>query len=272
MAEPITQKYKRAFFAGLAAVLPTILTIGVLVFCWNALEQNVAQPINTGLRALLKTEVAQEWYWQKLLHVQPLEFAEDAEEAQRIADLTNDDVPAGVVPFSQRVEAHVPFWLGLVLALMAVLIVGFIFKGYIGKQVLRLVERLVLRVPLIRVIYPYAKQLTEFFFEGRRPVQYDSAVAIEYPRKGLYAIAFVTNEGFEDVARISGKEMVSVFVPSSPTPVTGYTIVLPKEDVIPLNMSVDEAIRFTISAGVLLPASQVPPLALKTRKLDTPKS
>ena len=201
--------------------------------------------------------------------VQPFEFAEDRDEAARILG-PDEPVPPAFVPFSQRVEAHVPFWLGLVLALMAVLIVGFIFKGYIGKQVLRLVERLVLRVPLIRVIYPYAKQLTEFFFEGRRPVQYDTAVAIEYPRKGLYAIAFVTNEGFEDVARISGKEMVSVFVPSSPTPVTGYTIVLPKEDVIALNMSVDEAIRFTISAGVLLPASQVPPLALKTRRLDKP--
>ncbi len=262
MAQTLGQRYKRAFFTGLAALLPTILTIGVLVFCWNVLNEYVAQKINTGLRYVLKTEISQEYYWEKLWNLQPwqlddeLPVPSEASEAQRVS-------------FEDRVDAHVPTWLGLVLAVVLVLVLGFMLKGYLGRQALRLLESWIRRIPVIKVIYPYAKQLTEFFFEGRRPIQYESAVAVQYPRKGIYAIGFVTNEGFKDVEAQTGVPMVTIFIPSSPTPITGYTIVVPKSDVVPVDLSIDEALRFTVSAGVLLPAGQLPPLALKTRKLKT---
>ena len=266
MAERITDKYKRAFFAGLAAILPTILTIGVMVFCWNVLNQYVAGYINQGLRAVLEFEFAKEWYWQGVWGLQDWQLREEVVAPE--GSWSSSDL----MPFSERVEAHVPVWLGFVLALVLVLMVGFVFKGYVGRQLLRLLEGWIHRIPIIKVIYPYAKQVTEFFFEGRRPIQYESAVAIEYPRKGVYSIAFVTNEGFKDIADRSGQEMVSCFIPSSPTPVTGYTVVVPKADIVELKMSVDQAFRFTISAGVLLPPDQLPPLALKTRKLPRPDS
>ena len=95
-------------------------------------------------------------------------------------------------------------------------------------------------------------------------------MAIQYPRKGIYSIGFVTSEGLKDVTNETGVEMVSIFIPSSPTPITGYTILVPREEVLHLNMTADEALRFTISAGVILPPSQLPPLALKTRRLQKP--
>ncbi len=261
MAQTLRQKYKRAFFAGLAALLPTILTIGVLVFCWNVLNEYVAGRINEGLRFVLRTELAQEYYWQGLWNLPEWQLSEDP-----IAPPGYPATPEDMLAFSVRVEAHVPFWLGLVIAVVLILIIGFIFKGYVGRQILRLLESWIQRIPIIKVIYPYAKQVTEFFFEGRRPMDYGKAVAIEYPRHGVYSVGFVTNEGFNDIENQAGSPVVAIFIPSSPTPVTGYTIVVPKADIIPLDLSVDEALRFTMSAGVLLPAGQMSPLAL--RKLE----
>ena len=117
-----------------------------------------------------------------------------------------------------------------------------------------------------------AKQVTEFFFREKKALTYQSCVAVEYPRKGIYSVGFITSEGFRQVTDIVGEDIVTVFVPSSPTPFTGYTILIPRASVHPLELSVDEALRFVISGGVILPPSQMPPLALKTRRIEPPDS
>ncbi len=252
-------RYKRAFFAGLATLLPTILTVVVLVFCWNFISENIAKPLNTFFEKALQTVPVKEWYWKGLWQLKDYELDEVTAEQ-------GDDTLA----FSDRVDQHVPGWLGFVLALVLVFVVGFLFKGYLGRQFLRFLERWIQRLPVIKVIYPYAKQLTEFFFEEKKKIAYETAVAVEYPRKGIYSIGFVTSEGLKDVTEVVGQDMVSIFIPSSPTPITGYTILVPKADVLQLNMTADETLRFTITAGVILPPSQLPPLSLKTRRLDKP--
>lgn len=260
----LRERYRGAFFSGLAALLPTILTIFVLTFCFNFLNDKIAQPINRLIENLLSLEVAKAWYWDRLLHLQPWQLDEsdmDLVQARELG-LERD------VPFTQMVHAHVPRWLGFVLALALVLVVGVVFRGYIGRQVWRALERGILRLPVLKVIYPYAKQVTEFFFAEKKAMHYDSAVAIEYPRKGIWALGFVTSEGFLDIAAVSGEEMVSVFIPSSPTPVTGYTIVVKRTDLVRLKVTVDEALRFVMSAGVIQPPSQVQVLELKTRRLS----
>ena len=258
--------YKRAFFAGLATLLPTILTIYIILFCYNFLEERIARPINSGVTSLLQSEFAREWYWQGLLRLQDFQVDEVANNAPEPA-LKNLYDP----PFTQRIAEHVPWWFGFILAVGLVLFVGFLFRGYIGRQLVRGVERLILRVPLIKVIYPYAKQVTEFFFQEKKQISYESAVAVEYPRPGIYSLGFVTNDGMQDVSAHTGDEMVSIFIPSSPTPVTGYTIQIRKSEVIHLSLTVDEALRFTISGGVILPPSQLSPIALKTKKIERPQ-
>ena len=262
MAKKAPGRYRKAFFAGLATLLPTVLTIFIITFCYNFLDQKIAQPITNAAERGLKTEWAKEYYWQGIWRLAPEQLND------KTGELPGEGTDA--IPFKTRVEEHIPNWVGFVIALVLVFTVGFIFKGYIGRQAIRLLESWILRVPLIKVIYPYAKQVTEFFFKEKKQLQYESCVAIEYPRKGIFSVGFVTSEGFRQISELAGAEVVAIFIPSSPTPVTGYTILVPKHSVTPLDMTVDEALRFTISGGVILPPKQVPPLALKTRRLDPP--
>ncbi len=264
MAKKASGRYRKAFFAGLATLLPTVLTIFIITFCYNFLDQKIATPISNASKEGLKTDWAKKYYWGKLWNFPPELLNDDLDEP-------TDYAGGDVIKFNDRVRDHIPNWVGFFIALILVFTVGFIFKGYIGRQAIRLLESWILRIPLIKVIYPYAKQVTEFFFKEKKQLQYESCVAVEYPRKGIYSIGFVTSEGFRQVSEFVGSEVVSIFIPSSPTPVTGYTILVPRSMITPLDMTVDEALRFTISGGVILPPKQVPPLALKTRRLDPPR-
>lgn len=258
-------RYKRAFLTGLATLLPTILTIYILLFCFTFLQERVASPIRAALVQVLNTDVAKTYYWETLLRKQEWELDEIPD--NQPPDLQDRDDPG----FSELVERHTPPWVGFVLAVVVVLTVGFVFKGYLGRQLVKGVERLILRIPIIKVIYPYAKQVTEFFFEEKKTLTYESAVCVEYPRKGIYSVGFITNDAFQDVMKKTGEEMVSIFIPSSPTPITGYTIQVSRKDLITVNISVDEALRYSISGGVILPPGQLPPLALKTKRVERPE-
>ena len=253
-------RFRRAFFAGLATLLPTVLTIFIITFAWNFLSEKIANPITNMIEAGLQKPWAVDYYWKGVWNL-PDELLNEVDTDETI-------FPGGDMIFEDRVKAHVPNWVGFILALILVFSVGFLFKGYLGRQAIRMIESWILRVPLIKVIYPYAKQVTEFFFKEKKAIQYESCVAVEYPRKGIYSVGFVTSEGFRQVSELVGSPVVSIFIPSSPTPVTGYTILVPRHSVTPLDMTVDEALRFTISGGVILPPKQVPPLALKTRKIE----
>lgn len=264
----LRDKYRGAFFSGLAALLPTILTLFVLVFCFNFLNDKVAQPINGVIASVMKTPLAKDWYWGKLLNKQEWQLDEAV-----TPEGTRQATEAGLgedIPFSEMVDAHVPRWLGFLIALLLVLAVGLLFRGYLGRQLWRALEGGVLRVPVLKTIYPYAKQVSEFFFAEKKQIHYQTAVAVEYPRRGLWSVGFVTSEGFRDIEEVAGETVVAVFIPSSPTPVTGYTILVPKKEIIRMDVAADEALRFTMSAGVIQPPSQLPALNLKTRKIDRP--
>ncbi|MGE3166351.1 MAG: DUF502 domain-containing protein [Planctomycetota bacterium] len=259
MTHRLRDKYKAAFFSGLAALLPTVLTLFILTFCWTFLRDSISSPINHGLRQVLTWEGSKEWYWKGQLNKQDWQLDEKV-----------DPSLPGDVAFSTLVDEHVPWWIGFAIAVTLVLAVGFIFKGYLGRQIWKALERWIQRVPVIKVIYPYAKQVTEFFFAEKKQLQYEAAVAIEYPRVGVWSLGFVTSRGFRQVAEAAGDEVVTVFIPSSPTPVTGYTVIVPRSQLIQLDVSTDEAIRFTMSGGVIVPPRQVPEVSLKTRKLERP--
>ena len=273
MAKKAPGRLRKAFFAGLATLLPTVLTILILTFAWNFLDEKIATPITEQIETQLQTEWAKEHYWRGVWNLPDVLLDDEViDKNSEEAKLLRATHPEGDIPFEKRVQKHVPNWVGFVIALVLIFFVGFIFKGYVGRQAIRLIESWILRIPLIKVIYPYAKQVTEFFFQEKKALHYESCVAVEYPRKGIYSIGFVTSEGFRQIGEVAGSEVVAIFIPSSPTPVTGYTILVPRETIHPLEMTVDEALRFSISGGVILPPKQVPPLALKTRRLDPPSA
>ena len=154
---------------------------------------------------------------------------------------------------------HIP-GLGLLLTLVILLLVGFLSTRFFGRVVFPTLETWFSRLPVIRSIYPAVKQLTEFLFGAKgRPPGFQKVVLVEYPRPGLYSLAFVTHEEMTAVTGVS-ESMLTLLIPVPPSPFTGPIIYAPKKDAIPLSMSVENAIKLIVSGGVVSsPLEAVPP-------------
>ena len=141
--------------------------------------------------------------------------------------------------------------LGLVLTILIIVAVGIFSIHFFGRVVLRTLEATVLRLPLVRTIYPAVKQLAQFLFGGEdaRPA-FRRVVLVQFPRPGSYAIAFVTNEGDSSVTGQT-RRILTLLVPSPPSPFSGPIIFVPQEEVIPLEMSVEDALKLVVSGGVV---------------------
>jgi uncharacterized membrane protein len=139
--------------------------------------------------------------------------------------------------------------------------VGALLASVVGRALWRSVENSIMNTPVLRRVYPYVKQITDFVLtqEEQKRV-FSRVVAVEYPRKGIWSIGLVTGSGLRRISENNKrKEFITVLVPNSPTPVTGYVIVVPKDQTIPLNMTIEEAFRFAISAGVITPDTERQP-------------
>jgi uncharacterized membrane protein len=143
------------------------------------------------------------------------------------------------------------FWgLGIIVLLAIILFCGFLVTNYFGRALQAMTEKLLLRIPLMANIYPAFKEIAGFIFR-EKAAKFDKVVLVEWPRKGVYTIAFMTNAAPRVVMDKLGREMVNVLVPTVPNPVTGFIMMFPKEDVTPIDMSFEEALRVIVSGGVL---------------------
>ncbi|MEC8494699.1 MAG: DUF502 domain-containing protein, partial [Planctomycetota bacterium] len=154
-----------------------------------------------------------------------------------------------------RDSIPVPKWVGLVIAAIIVLFLGYLASGFLGRSLITGFDKALTRIPLVRSVYPYTKQLVDFFLSDNE-LEFDTVVAAPYPSEGVWAIGFVTGGGLKTVHEELDGTYLSVFIPTSPMPMTGFTVFLPAEKLIPLDISVDEALRVTVSAGVLVPESE----------------
>lgn len=140
--------------------------------------------------------------------------------------------------------------LGLLITVTIILVVGFLSTHVVGRLIFPALDTLFGRIPLIKSIYPALKQLTQFLFQnGKGPTMLRQVVLVEYPKQGIYSPAFVTNE--IPAPALGGKTMLSLLIPTPPSPFSGPMIFVPKESVIPLAISVEEALKMTVSAGVV---------------------
>jgi len=146
-------------------------------------------------------------------------------------------------------------WVGFVLAFVVIYIFGRFVASLVGRSLLRVIERAFLRTPVVRGIYPSVKQVTDFLLSERK-MEVSRVVAVEYPRKGVWSMGLVTGPGMRTLQKANEGVYLTVFIPSSPTPVTGYTITVRRDEVIDLPVHIDDALRFTVSAGVLMPAAE----------------
>ena len=143
---------------------------------------------------------------------------------------------------------------GVVIFLIFTIIVGWLGKGLIGRSFIGIGERFVDRMPVVRSIYNAAKQIAETVF-SQRETSFDKACLVEYPRKGIWAIGFISTTAKGEVSARAGNTgaLLSIFVPTTPNPTSGFLLFFPAEDVIELDMSVEDAAKLVISAGLVYP-------------------
>lgn len=140
--------------------------------------------------------------------------------------------------------------LGIVFSLAILLLTGFLSSRLIGKRISLRFERWFAGLPLVKNIYPAFKQLVLFLF-AEKGFGFKRVVLAEYPSRGIWSVGFLTNEQFEKINNVFNNEMVSVFVPSSPSPLSGYVIFVPKDELKFPDISVSDALKIIISGGVL---------------------
>ncbi len=142
------------------------------------------------------------------------------------------------------------------IAIVLLYFLGRLVTVRLGAWLVHRFETVVLsRLPLISHVYSSVKQITDFLFSERQ-IEYNRVVAVEYPRRGIWSIGFVTGDSMLEITAVAGEPLVSVLIPTSPMPVTGYTMNIPRSDVIDLNVTIDQAFQFCVSCGVLVPPQQ----------------
>ncbi len=234
---------KRTFLKGLATLLPALLTIYVFLVVFNFVRYSVSVPVNTFVGSQLYTTEWGRKYLNDRFEI-PLKDPQTGEPLEKEA-------------LKSELESKLPWWPGFIIAFLAVMAVGFFIASFIGRRIYWSGEHLLTRIPVVKVIYPYAKQVTEFVFGGKKEPSYSSVVAVQYPRPGIWTMGFVTGDGIKGVKDRVGKTMLNVFLPCSPAPMSGFAIIVARDEVIHLDLTVDEAMRFIISAGVLVPEQQL---------------
>lgn len=142
--------------------------------------------------------------------------------------------------------------IGIVILILAMIFIGMFAAGFVGRFFLHLGDWIVRRLPVISSIYSLLKQVFETMFSDKKQ-SFNKCVLLEYPRKGIWILGFVSAETKGEIKKELHEELLSVFIPTTPNPTSGFLIFVPKKNVIPLSMSVEQGIKFVISCGIVEP-------------------
>ena len=157
---------------------------------------------------------------------------------------------SNLIPKNINPNSYLPFnipGVEIVISIVLITIVGGLSLSFFGRRILKLIDDLFKKIPFLRTVYSAVLQMTETF--SKKDNGKKSVVLIEYPRKGVWAVGFATKENMGEMAKKTGKNLINVFVPTTPNPTSGFLLMFPIEDVIYLNMTFEEASKFIVSAG-----------------------
>ena len=211
-------RFRHYFLRGLAVLLPTVLTIWLILWGFNFINDKISVHIKRGIVLLIK-----------------------------LAGGSDEELAKFWVGTALSVA-------GFVIAVGIVYVVGAILASVLGKSIWRGVERLMMNTPLLKQIYPFFKQMTDFFLSQEDTKRmFSRVVAVEYPRKGVWSLGLVTGSGLKKVVDSVQKEFLTVFIATTPSPLTGFVIIVPKDEVIDLDMPIEQAFQFILSAGLITP-------------------
>ena len=155
-----------------------------------------------------------------------------------------------ILPSQINPNYYLPFnipGLEIIISIIFITIIGFISLSYLGKKFLQLIDSLFKKIPLLGTFWSAIKQMSQSFKESGSKSK--SVVLVEYPRKGVWAVGFATKENSGEIAEKTNQKLINVFVPTTPNPTSGFLLMFPKDDVIFLNMTFEEASKFIVSAG-----------------------
>jgi uncharacterized membrane protein len=295
--------FRIATLRGIGIVLPPLLTIIIFIWIWNTLDRAILTPIESvAHRTILYfvDETLNNDAVKKLAAEGKGRF--DSYENERVyidqrnvpfVQLKSKWIPYTVYDvardhaaseplvssadyYSRYIQVTylkrhllIPAFLAMFVALLYLL--GKLLAIGLGRMIYNYFERLVNRVPIIRNVYSSVKQVTDFAFSDKPEVQFNRVVAVEYPRREMWVLAFVTGEGMSELTKVVGEPMITVLVPTSPMPATGFSIMVPKSQTVDLEISIDQAIQYCVSCGVVVPAHQNPRKVIEgiTQKVAT---
>lgn len=169
-----------------------------------------------------------------------------------------DSSVGDLLPSQYNPATYLPFTipgLGLVIAVVGLTLIGALTAGYLGRVFLRVSERILSRMPVIRGVYGAMKQIFETVL-AKQSDTFREVVLVEWPRRDMWTIAFVTARTEGEVRDATGPDAISLYVPTTPNPTSGYLVFVPRRDVIPLAMTVEEGIKMVISGGIVAPADR----------------
>jgi uncharacterized membrane protein len=219
----ISRRLRIYFLRGLAVLLPAIVTIWIFVLGYKFIQANLGSHLKHSLEWLMRI-------------------------------IASPDFVKNLAPYWWNVALSAGSFL---IALLIVCLVGALLASVVGRSLWRMIENFIMNTPLLRRVYPYVKQITDFVLtQEEQKKMFSRVVAVEYPRKGIWSIGFVTGSGIRKVVDNVKREFLTVLIPTSPTPFTGFVIMVPKKQTMELDMTIEEALRFTVSAGVIAPDSQ----------------
>lgn len=274
--------FRRAVLRGLAVVLPPLLTIVIFVWIGNTVAVYLLEPLESGARWAIVQGTHDIRDDLPLTNVQEgTALIEGVGVFQRTKDgrfvpltvydkVADDPGVSGIPPTADGVydryveirylQRYVVIPIFLCVFILTLYLLGKFLAAGVGKFFWLQFERIIHRLPLIRNVYSSVKQVTDFMF-SESEIEYTRVVAIEYPRKGIWTLAMVTGESMLDIRSAANEPVLSVLVPTSPMPFTGFTVTVKKSEAIDLNLTIDQAFQFIVSCGVVVPPHQLAEIA-----------
>ncbi len=253
--------FRRAVLRGLAILMPPLLTVALFIWAWSVIETSVLRPVES-----LASEVIS-LYTRQVVDKLPA-GATPITDADRVVGYEHGDRQylkqadgkwVGYFTDDYIREHHLQRRVVLPLFFSVFLLVSYLLGKFVaagvGRMIVNWFEIVVQRLPLVSNVYSSVKQVTDFVL-SEREIEFNRVVAIEYPRKGIWSIGFVTGESMLDIRAAANEPVLSVLMPTSPMPVTGFTVTVLKSEAVDLNITIDQAIQFVVSCGVVVPKHQ----------------
>jgi len=265
--------FRQAILRGLGVVLPPLLTIALFFWAWSLIESYVLGPVDWATRTLVvtaiadisdsKTETADKEVGGKYI---PLYIYNAVQASPGDVDLMLklDLKQASADEIYHRYVrlVYLQPWaviiIFIILFAISLYFIGEVLAARVGRGMFNLFEKIINRIPLIRNVYSSVKQVTDFIVGDReQEMEFNQVVAVQYPSQGIWSIGFVTGTTLRTLHEEHGEPFVSVLMPTSPMPATGFTISVPVSQTVSLNITMDQAIQFVVSCGVVVPHSQI---------------